>query len=221
MKNIFHVFILSLVVILAGCVAPSGVTTSTTPFYIPSFKSSGKISVLSGDQNLHNSLEFSHYKSRFEEKLSASGFSIVQDPDNADFVAFVTYGIDGGQISISSTPIIGQTGGGSTYSTGTISGSGGTGSYSDSSYSMPTYGIVGSTSTSYTTYTRVIAMDIVDAHSLKQGNVKKVYETRAKSTGSCSIISAVFDKILEAMFNDFPGQNGKSVTVTIYGETNC
>ena len=54
-----------------------------------------------------------------------------------------------------------------------------------------------------------------------KSNVKKVYEARAKSTGSCSVIAGVFEEILEAMFKDFPGINGKVRSVEVPSKGGC
>ena len=132
--------------------------------------------------------------------------------------------IDAGKTTthVGSTPIYGQTGGGTTYQSGTGSayGSGGYayGSYSGTSYTMPTFGVVGSRTYSYnvTTYTRNLAMDIVIRESLNTKTPKKVYEARVISKGSCGQIAQVMDEILEALFQEFPGESGRARTITIY-----
>lgn len=198
--------------LLSGCAT---VSTTTTTFYAPEYKNAGTIAVVASEAVVNRSLEFTHYKKQFEEKLAANGYIIVDNPSEAQYIGFVAYGIDDGKSSIVSTPLFGQTGGGTTYSTGTVYGSGGSATYSGTSYTMPSYGVVGSVASSQTMYTRAIALDIVDAKSLKKGNAKKVYEARAKSAGSCSVIAGVFEEMLEAMFKDFPGINGKVRTVKV------
>lgn len=202
---------------ISGCTV---IKTKTTAFYTPEFKTSGKIVVAAADNELNNSLEFSHYKRKFEEKFAENGYQIVQSFSEADYIALVAYGIDDGKTSIVSTPIFGRTGGGTTYSSGVVYGSGGSASYSGSSYTMPTYGIVGSSTGSVITFTRAIALDIIDAKSMKH-NIQKVYEVRAKSIGSCSVIAGVFEEILEAMFKEFPGENGKTRVVEISSKGQC
>ncbi len=204
---------------MAGCA--SRVVTNTTNFYKPEYQNKGTISVVSAKKQTSSSLEFEHYKSVFEKHLGKLGFVPVKNPAEAQYIALISYGIDNGKNSVETTPIFGQTGGGTTYNSGTVSSGGYSTSYSGSTYSMPTYGVVGSTTSSYTTYTRAIAMDIVKAKSLRQGTPEVLLESRAKSSGSCSQISEVFDEILEAMFDDFPGENGRSNRVTIHGNFNC
>lgn len=204
----------------SGC-AMSTVRTTTTTFHAPGHEARGSIVVVSAEENGNNSLEFQTYKSKIEAKLIANGYVITNEVGNADFVAVVSYGIDSGKASNVAVPIFGQTGGGTTFSSGTVYGSGKSASYSGTTYTMPTYGVVGTSNMSVTNYTRAVAIDVLDKENKADGSVTKKYELRAKSTGSCGSISAVFDPILEAMFKDFPGTNGKSKTIEIPAEIDC
>jgi hypothetical protein len=79
---------------------------------------------------------------------------------------------------------------------------------------MPTYGVVGSATNSFTVFTRAVAIDIYAVKG--EGVPSKALEVRAKSTGTCAVIGGVFGKILDAIFRDFPGKNGRIDTVTIF-----
>jgi len=224
MKTLRIIALLS-TVLVSGCAIQEAniprVHTNNTVFYVDGYSPKGSISVVSGEANVNNSLEFAAYKNKFERKLSLAGYMIGSNPNKTDYIALVAYGIDYGETSIISTPIFGQTGGGSTYSSGTVYGSGSSASYSGSSYTMPTYGIVGSSSHARTEYNRAIALDIVEAKSFKEGKPIKVYEGRTKSKGSCSVIVEVFDEMLEAMFSDFPGENGRNRLQQVDSIANC
>ncbi len=220
MKKFAPVIFTVFLALLTGCVAPI-VATNTTVFYVETYAPRDSISVVSGEADVNSSLEFAAYKKKFENKLSIAGYIIEQDPNKADYIALVAYGIDDGKTSTISTPIFGPMGGGTTYSSGTVYDSDGNINYSGQSYTMPTYGIVGSQTSSITTYKRAIALDIVEASSFKEGNPKKVYQGRTRSEGSCSIIVEVFDEMLEAMFSDFPGENGRNRKQRIPSHANC
>lgn len=208
--------------LLTGCASSGGgVSANTTAFYTDAYEPKGSLSVVAGDPSVSGSLEFAAYKRKFERWLGYVGYEIESDPGKAEYIALVTYGIDEGKTTTVSSPIYGQTGGGATYTSGTVYGSGGSVNYSGSSYTMPSYGVVGSKTGSKTTYTRAIALDIVEASSFKEGNPQKVYEGRTKSTGSCSIIVEVFDEMLEAMFTDFPGENGRNKNRLVRGVFDC
>lgn len=199
---------LLLLVLLSAC---AHVNVTTSRFYVPDYKNAGTITVIASVAEVNESLEFMHYKPQFESKLAANGYTIVSNPSDAKYVALIAYGIDQGQSGVVSTPIFGQTGGGTT----TFS------SYGASFYTMPTYGIVGSSTQSITRYSRAIALDIVETASIKEGKPKKVYELRTKSVGAGSAISCVFNELLEAMFMDFPGISGKAKSVRLQYNGDC
>ena len=87
---------------------------------------------------------------------------------------------------------------------------------------VPTDGVIGSSTSSRTKYTRSVAMDIIDSKSLNTNKIEIVYEMRAQRSGKCGAIVVVFDGMLEAMFKDFPGESGKArrTDITI-GEFDC
>lgn len=194
-------------VALSACSAfQQKVDTHTTVFYIPDFKVEGTIAVLAADEKLANSLEFAHYRSKFETKLKTAGYAIEADAAKAKYIALVAYGIDNGETSVVSTPIFGFTGGG--Y-------------YVDNQYIMPSYGVVDVMNQSVTTFTRAIAMDIILAESLKTPKIIKLYEIRTKSIGGCSVMVEVFDEMLEAMFNGFPSLNATHRKDSIPANIDC
>lgn len=177
-------------------------------------------------QELDNSLEFAEYKKKIEFQFVQAGIQTVSDESAADYVAVVNYGIDDGTTTtqVGSVPLFGQTGGGYTTHTGSVySGGGGYGSYSGSSYTYPTFGIVGSSSYSYnvTQYKRILTMDIFQ--KVENTNPEKVYEAKVVSKGSCGQIGEVIDEIIAALFFDFPGVSGSSETIeiTLGAEYDC
>lgn len=202
---------------LQSCAHVRGTTTS---FYVPDYRPSGSIAVIAADESVGQSLEFQLYKKKIEQRLSAVGYRIVPI-STSDQVAIVAYGIDTGQTSTISVPIFGQTGGGTSYQSGTVYGSGGSASYSGTSYSMPTYGVVGSYTGSQTTYARAIALDIVNIPKTKTAPIQPIYQGRVISRGTCGAIAEVFDEMLEIMFKNFPGESGKSKTLEVSGNFNC
>ena len=185
-----------------------------------------KVVVLPFQKELESSLEFQNYKKTIEDNLQKYGFNIVQEKDTSDFIAFVSYGIDGGKDKLFSSPVYGSTGGGS----GTFSGSsynygtGGTTYYSGTTYSMPTFGVVGSLTSSITKYTRQLAMDLVETSTLESKKINKVYEGRVKSVGRCSMVSTVMPEMIESLFRDFPRKNASTEKIVIMlkpGEMRC
>ena len=173
-------------------------------------------------EETNRSLEFSSYRSKFEQNFKTVGFSIAS-AEKADYIAFVSYGIDTGTIvtSLVSTPVYGQTGGGTTYTSGTVSTySGGYGSYSGTNYTMPTYGVVGSSTSSVqsSVYKRQLSVDIVESSTLETDNPSKVYEGRLTSAGSCGAMNEVIDELIQALFIKFPNGSGR---VEVEGKFDC
>ena len=70
-----------------------------------------RVAVLGYPEEIDKSLEWSSYKPTFEKKFQKQGF-VMSDAENADYIAFVTYGISAPKTSthIGSVPIYGQTG---------------------------------------------------------------------------------------------------------------
>jgi len=193
---------------LSGCATIDATTTSS---YAPDYRSAGTIAVVASVAEVNASAEFSQYKTRIESKLAANGYTIVNNPSDATYLALVAYGMDLGLSGVVSTPVFGQAGGGTTASSPS----------GNNNYAMPSYGTVGSSSQSVTSYNRAIALDIVDVASMKEGKPGKVFEIRTRSTGSSRSIGCVFDEMLEAMFMDFPGTSGKAKSVTLLYNGDC
>jgi len=181
-----------------------------------------KIVVLPFQKELENSLEFQNYRKIIETKLRTNGFEIVEDKGNSNYIAFVSYGINGGKEQVVSSPVFGSTGGGTTYSSGTVTSSGGGyGSYSGSSYTMPTFGVIGSSTSSITNYTRQLAIDLIETSTLEKDKVKKIYEGRVKSIGTCGMVAAVMPSMIESLFKTFPQKSGSTNTIVLPWNGTC
>jgi len=139
----------------------------------------------------------------------AKGYALTDDLATADQFALVAYGVDDGKSEVVSYPVYGQTGGGSTYSSGTVSTSSGMASYTGSSYQMPQYGVVGNGVGTVTVFTRVFALDILDGNSFRANAPKKLLELRSKSSGSCSAVATAIPYVIEGAFIGFPAEDGK------------
>lgn len=175
---------------ISSC-STSTVRTDTTTFYVNDYKSDGVIIVKPGDDMLAQTLQFSNYKKKVEQQLSKQGYKTTNTINEADYIAFLTYGLDNERDRSEKS-----------NSEGVVAKSDG--------YSMPTFA---STRTEYSTiYIKVIAIDIVERKSLEAGIPNKVFEMRGRNIGSHSHLNCVFNPMLKSMFNEFPGVNGKTIT---------
>lgn len=223
MDKILLSIIMVVGLIISGCVGlGSTIQSQVGVFHNITEQHKGvKVVVLPFQKELESSLEFQSYREIIETKLRINGFMIVEDKDNSNYIAFVSYGIDAKE-QIVSSPVFGSTGGGTTYSRGTVTSSRrGYERYSGSSYSEPTFGVVGSSSSSVTTYTRQLAMDFVETSTLEKDKVKKIYEGKVKSIGACGIVAAVMPLMIESLFKTFPQKSGSTNTIILPWNGNC
>ncbi|HEU0072315.1 MAG TPA: hypothetical protein VFS04_13555 [Alphaproteobacteria bacterium] len=210
--------------LLSACQAPQTVIISEiTAFHrINPATAAGKtLAIEAFPPERQQSLEFAAYREKLGAAFAAQGLIIVEKAADAEWLAVVNYGIDSGKTEIStySTPEYGRTGGGTTYQSGTLSSyrSGSSASYSGTSYTPSTYGVVGySTNTVTTTrYTRTMSIDILDRPALDKGQTVKLYESKLVSSGACGSLAGVFEYMVDGQFANWPGESGKPQKVEV------
>lgn len=162
------------------------------------------------------SIEYKTYANSVADKLNELGFRRVSDLSNADYAVTIDYGISGKNEVSGSSPIYGQTGGGTTYHSGTVSsygyGSSGYGMYSGTSYTAPTYGVVGSVPYNYTKYHRYFHFKMYDTKKSKEGKLISVYEGTVKSAGSSANFATVSECIIGVLFKEFYNSGTEKLT---------
>ncbi len=206
-------------VLLIGLTGCAGfVQTSSTTFQGPDHSLRGKVIVMPIDSSQENSLEFRNVSNYLTRKLSEKGYSTATSPSDAQFMAYITYGIDNGTTSVSSVPMYGQTGGGTSFTTGSVTNSyGRTSTFNGTTTTMPTYGVVGAIPVSSTEYKRRVNIDIW----YRGPTSVKVYEMRGLSSGSCGNINSILFNIIDGMFANFPGENGQPKRVNVEWDRKC
>jgi hypothetical protein len=117
------------------------------------------------------SLEFQTHAANVAGKLQQNGYRLVTDTRQADYAVFLNYAVGDAQTVSGLAPIYSQTGDGYSSQTGAFSSFGSYGSafgtYSGSTYTAPTYGIVGAVPYTHSAYTRVLRMDMIDLRNLQ------------------------------------------------------
>ncbi|MZR30126.1 DUF4136 domain-containing protein [Sneathiella litorea] len=195
--------------LLTACANPT-VEANVTSFFTPDLAGiKGKnIVIRAHPEAKESSLEFLNYRPKIADKLRLVGFVVQEESPDPDYIAYVSYGVDGTEprSTTTSSPMFGGLG------LGVYGGSG------------PYYG--GSIGRTYNTqtwveYNRFIAIDIVEGKTKNSPNPVRVYEGRAQSAGRCPTLTGVFDEVLDALFQDFPGINGKTVFVSIPWDGSC
>ncbi len=208
MKKIILTLIAVSSVIFSGC-AGTVVQSNVVRFHQLPLLGAQRSFVIAPTEAQKGSIEFSTYANRISQKLAAYGW--LRSDRDPDYVVFVSYGIGDGQTVSGSMPIYGQTGGGTSYTSGTVRSSyGGHGTYSGTTYTQPTFGQTGSIPYTQTQYSRTLLITILDDKASQKGNPVKVFEGRVTSRGSNSDVATVMPNMIEALFNKFPGTSGKS-----------
>ncbi len=184
--------IICLALVLVGC-ARDQVTTNVEVFQdLPKDYVGQTIAVVAADPNRADTIEFRTYASKLAGKLVDAGFQVVSPDPKAppDYVAALAYGVGPQQP-------------GAAYTSGSIT---------------PDFmggGWYGGVTTVARQYPRALVVGIVRVPHQEGEESQQVYQMTAVSTGRCRALSAVIDPILEAVFNDFPGESGRPRTITI------
>ena len=184
---------------LCSC-ATTTFETSVTKFHQLPPKGKGETFVISAPL-IKASLETEQHLSRLANGLVVHGWTQAGSKNYAYKVA-IDYGISNGRTVHGIAPIIGQTGGGTTYHSGITA----SGSYSGTSYTPATFGVVGAVPTAQTVFDRYLLVIIFD----RKG--RTVLEGRCSSSGSSPNLSDVVPRMIDSFLTDFPGESGTTKT---------
>lgn len=161
-----------------------------------------------------DSLEFKTFANQLANGFREKGYNVVQSNTPAKFAVFFDYGVDDGRTEVStySIPQYGMTGYSNTRTTGTVNSIGNTAYINAQTYSTPTYGVTGYQQGTLTSriFKRFVHLDIVEVPPTQGTPVKKVYEGRLLSEGSCGTLPVVLPTLLASMLDKFPGESGKT-----------
>jgi hypothetical protein len=165
------------------------------------------------------SVAYRTYVDRVGVELAKYGIGRTDDIQEANYVAIMVYGSSGGRQISGAVPLYGQTGGGTTYHSGSVStfGSGGSsfGSNSGQSYTAPTYGIVGMMPYTRTEYDRFFTIRIIDLKHSTKDNIVPVYEGQVLSTGKAGSFDQVAGCMIQALFQDFRRSGSDRVDIDL------
>lgn len=170
--------------------------------------------VVAEDKAMAGGLEFSQYASLVSAKMQALGYVPAADPAQADMVVRFDYGVDKGREKVRSTGYVdpfwnpwygwGRRGyWGSYYRPFRPYGAWGYG------WHDPWFG------EGYESYTVFIS-----GVSLKidQKDGKRLFEGRAEAASTSNRLQYLVPNLVEAMFTDFPGNNGETVRISVAPE---
>lgn len=195
--------------LLSGCASAILESNVTTFHSFPAVGVPQGTMAIIPAKNIPDGLEFQSYAARISSLLALKGLPPASSA-NADFIGTLSYGIDSGRTELYSRPVFGQTGGGSTFTTGNVYAGGQSAGYSASSFTPATFGVTGVANETGVAYTRVAELTI---KSRMTGKI--IWQGRNRSSGSSGEIAQVLPTMLDALLKDFPGPSGKTRPVTL------
>ncbi len=162
------------------------------------------------------SLEFKAYAGSVAAALGQQGYRLASAGQASDLVVLLDYAVGPGEIRSYPVPVYGYYPDQTTHISGIRRGNK---RYSAHIYESGGFIPLGYTEATETLYERTLTLDIADAAAWRQGRTQKSYEGRVVSHGPESTIAAVMPLMIEALFIDFPGNNGASQTVVLEPES--
>lgn len=202
--------------LMAGCSHPHLDTKVSVFHKLNDHSADDKtLAIIAVPEDRNASLDFATYRQYLAKDFDLAGFTIVDRADQADYIAFVSYGIDSGLARTGVVAIppsaLGQSAG---LSTGFANYGGG------GAYRMPIYDLsVGSSSGQLRAHN--VSIDIIDRNSLQRGTSNKVWEGRATVQSNCPTMAGVMDSMSHALLDDFPGTSGTSRIIEVGWNGGC
>ncbi len=171
--------------------------------------------VVSDDPRLAGGLEFSHYADLVAARLAQTGYVAASDPARADLIVRVAYDIDTGREKVRSSGFASPDpffygGWGFRGRWGRPWGYG----FYDPWLFGPGFGGGYNDVTSYTVYTSDLSLKIDRA-----ADNRRLFEGKASAQSLSNKLTYLVPNLIDAMFTNFPGQNGENVKITLPPET--
>jgi hypothetical protein len=174
------------------------------------------------DENVEKPLEFQTYSEAIANKLRSAGYIPVQNIADAKLVALIWYGVVDRTTRHGAVPIFGQTGGGTTFHQGSVQPpfSGFPTTFSGTSYTPPTMGVLGMMPVSRDEYTHVLTMSVYEFKPEAPTASPQLFDGTVRNVGLGATFNAVSACLIDALFTDFPGRSGSTETIELTFE-NC
>ena len=165
-------------------------------------------------------LEFSRYADLVRQHLLAEGYREAAGPQDATLLVTLGYGVDDGRERIVERPDPFATpwgyGGFSRFRRPFFSRFGYFGRHRSPFYwgwYDPFWDVGGSRLDSYTVYRSFVGLDIRRA-----SDGQSVFEGRAQAQSGTNQLQVLVPNLVEALFTNFPGNNGETVRITVPNE---
>ena len=200
--------------LVAGC-GPSRFVAEVTQFHELQAGAPQIFAVEAADPAKVDSLEFKVYARSISKELELKGFRRAAEGQDSDLLVLLDYAVGPGEVSSYPVPVYGY------YPDRTVHINGirrGDKRYSAHIYESGGFIPLGYTEMTEINYTSLLTLEMVDSAAWRQGRTEKRYEGRVTSHGPESNIAAIMPLMIQALFVDFPGNNGVKQTVILEPE---
>lgn len=224
--SLFHIWIMPVILralfgafallLLAGCESSRFVADVTQFHELRKGAGPQTFVVAPRDQSRSDSLEFRSYAGSIAKELERHGFQQVTNEAGSELVVLVDYDVGPGEVRSYAQPVYGYYPDQVTHIRG-IKRDGKR--FSAHIYESGGFVPLGYTEVTETLYKRSLTLEMVDAAAWRQGRTEKRYEGRVTSDGPESEIAAVMPLMIQALFLQFPGVDGKTQTVVLEPES--
>lgn len=211
MKRYSLVWLVLLLGVLAGCATqPPQFVAQVTVRHTLASDVAGKRFAFSHTVSQSQSLLDKTAEQDVADQLTVAGLIPADNPQQADWLVSLSYGVDNGQIVVTQEPVWGTVGYGVFYDWYSTPGGR---VYVPRYYDQP--GIVGTQSIQSTVFTRFLAVDITDRKLLEQGRFAKLYEGKAVNRSASQDLDWALPWLSRSLFQSFPGFSGTTNTVRL------
>ena len=165
--------------------------------------------IVADDPGLAGGLEFAHYADLVGQRMAQTGYVRANDPASADLIVRVAYDVDNGREKVRSTGFGDPFYGGWGWR-GRWGRPWGYGFYDPWLFGPRGYTDV----SSYTVYTSDLKLKIDRA-----ADNRRLFEGTASAQSLSNKLTYLVPNLIDAMFTNFPGQNGENVKITLPPES--
>lgn len=195
---------------LSGCVASLPTKVTRYSVAIPQ----GQTFYVVPAQNVQPGLEFNNYASLVSQQMLAQGYRPAASTAEADMLVRVGYGVDQGKQEVYADPLYN-----SPFYGFHGAGFGGFGHHSRFYWGWnDPFSFGGGLGYRNSLQTYTVYRSELDLNIVRRADNAPLFDGRALARSQTDELGVLVPNLIEAMFTNFPGENGKTVKITVPGK---